>query len=165
MAELRSTLIHTIGRSQLPRACICAVGLGISIYLSVVHLSGERVPLLCSATGPINCQQVTTSPESFVGPVPVAFLGVGWFLIALALSFVRRPPGEWSILRLQLVWSSLGTVFVLYLIYAELYQIGAICFWCTVVHVLVFAQFILSVGASDGAVADDEVIAESHSSG
>ncbi len=165
MAERRSADINATRLPRVLSACFSAAGLGISIYLSVVHLTGERVPLLCSATGPINCQQVTTSPESYVGPVPVAFLGVVWFLIALALSLARWREGDRSILRLHLAWSSLGTVFALYLIYAELYLIGAICLWCTVVHVLVFAQFILSVGASGESVSNDFPRTDSHFSG
>ena len=35
--------------------------------------------------------------------------------------------------------------FVLYLIYAELIQIGAICLWCTSVHVATFLIFALIV--------------------
>jgi uncharacterized membrane protein len=35
--------------------------------------------------------------------------------------------------------------FVLYLVYAELIQIGAICLWCTSVHVATFLIFALIV--------------------
>jgi len=36
-----------------------------------------------------------------------------------------------------------GILFVLYLVYAELFSIGAICLWCTSVHVITFALFVL----------------------
>jgi uncharacterized membrane protein len=47
-------------------------------------------------------------------------------------------------------WARLGSVivgmgFVLYLIYAELDQIHAICLWCTSVHVATFLIFTLLV--------------------
>jgi uncharacterized membrane protein len=46
---------------------------------------------------------------------------------------------------------AVGIVFVLYLIYAELFSIGAICLWCTSVHVITFALFVLIVfGAAAG---------------
>ena len=38
-----------------------------------------------------------------------------------------------------------GMGFVLYLIYAELIQIGNICLWCTSVHVITFLLFVLMV--------------------
>ena len=43
-----------------------------------------------------------------------------------------------------------GMAFVLWLIYAELIIVGAICLWCTVVHVLAFGLFVIVVmNASD----------------
>jgi uncharacterized membrane protein len=36
-----------------------------------------------------------------------------------------------------------GIVFVLYLVYTELFTIKAICLWCTSVHVITFALFVL----------------------
>ncbi len=35
--------------------------------------------------------------------------------------------------------------FVLWLVYAELFVIDAICLWCTVVHVVAFALFVIVV--------------------
>ena len=36
-----------------------------------------------------------------------------------------------------------GIVFVLYLVYTELFTIRSICLWCTSVHVITFALFVL----------------------
>ena len=36
---------------------------------------------------------------------------------------------------------SVGVVFVLYLLWAELFRINAICLWCTAVHVLALVLF------------------------
>ncbi|GAB3929064.1 hypothetical protein GCM10029976_028010 [Kribbella albertanoniae] len=38
-----------------------------------------------------------------------------------------------------------GVVFVLYLVWAELFRINAICLWCTVVHALTLVLFALVV--------------------
>ena len=38
-----------------------------------------------------------------------------------------------------------GMAFVLWLVYAELFVVRAICLWCTVVHVLAFALFVIVV--------------------
>jgi uncharacterized membrane protein len=123
-------------------------GLGVSIYLTIAHFN-TAVSLVCPATGGINCEKVTTSPESYVFGIPVAVLGLAFYLFMVAASSpwawrATRPP--WPLLR----WARLGSVvvgmvFVLYLIYAELYRIGAICLWCTSVHVITFCLFALVV--------------------
>jgi uncharacterized membrane protein len=62
-----------------------------------------------------------------------------------------NSPWGWRLQRLPLVrWLRLGSVvagmgFVLYLIYAELIEIRAICLWCTSVHVATFLIFALLV--------------------
>ncbi len=145
---------------------LCLTGLGVSLYLTLVHVTRGQVPLVCTSAGLVNCEQVTTSPESAIGPVPVAVLGVVWFVGTLALTLASGPapggPGEqrpgllagtWvSGLRRQrptavarLGWSIGGLLVIFYLIYAELFLIGSICLWCTVVHVLVIALFLLAL--------------------
>jgi uncharacterized membrane protein len=37
-----------------------------------------------------------------------------------------------------------GIGFVLYLLYAELFDIGSICLYCTSVHVITFVLFVLT---------------------
>jgi uncharacterized membrane protein len=50
----------------------------------------------------------------------------------------------------------LGTV--VYLLYAELFEVDAICLWCTAVHVLTFAVFVSTVfGTLATAPLDDEL--------
>jgi uncharacterized membrane protein len=118
------------------------VGLGIAIYLSVVHLARGQVPLLCSSAGAINCEEVTTSAQSTVGPIPVAFLGVLWFAVLMGL-LVRGPRP--ALAPARLLWSAAGLLFVFYLIYAELFLIGALCLWCSFVHAIVILLFLLSL--------------------
>jgi uncharacterized membrane protein len=40
---------------------------------------------------------------------------------------------------------SIGMAFVLWLVFAELVLVGAICVWCTTMHILTFALFVLIV--------------------
>jgi uncharacterized membrane protein len=121
------------------------MGLGVSIYLVTTHYFSGAVPLACAGGGIVNCEQVTTSAQSMVGPIPVAVLGLGWFLGFLGLLAARnRWPGGRMALA-PLAWSVVGLLVVFYLIYSELFFIGAICLWCTVVHAAVIALFLLSV--------------------
>ena len=120
-------------------------GLCISAYLTLAHFAQGAVPLACIAAGTINCEQVTTSAESMVGPLPVAFLGVVWFAVLLGLI---GPARAWlpSPVLLRLAWTAVGVAVVFYLIYAELFLIGAVCLWCTAVHGLVLGLFLLALG-------------------
>src|ERR1700761_3492531 len=122
-------------------------GLGVSIYLTITHFD-THVTIACSDKGLVNCEKVTTSPQSEVfGIFPVAVLGLAFY----CFMFVINSPLGWSLNRIPLVrWLRLGSVvvgmgFVLYLVYAELIQIGNICLWCPSIHVATFLMFVLLV--------------------
>lgn len=124
-------------------------GVGASSYLTAAHYTTSSI-LACSGSGAINCAKVTTSPQSMLIGIPIAVLGLVWFLAMAALNV----PAAWrsvspavAIARLVLAIGGMG--FALYLIGAELLSIKAICLWCTTVHVLTFALFVLTLaGAS-----------------
>jgi uncharacterized membrane protein len=127
---------------QLTTWILSLAGLGVSIYLTIAHYN-TAVTLACPATSTINCEKVTTSPELLVFGIPVAVLGLA-FYVFLA---VVNSPWAWRITWPPLRWARVGSVvvgilFVLYLIYAEMFSIRAICLWCTSVHVITFALFV-----------------------
>ena len=77
---------------------------------------------------------MTTSKWSHVLGIPVALLGLIFFVAMVALCL----PPAWRIRALQpwrLAAVGVGTVSVVYLVYIELFQVDAICLWCTAVHV------------------------------
>ena len=116
-------------------------GLGVSIYLTIAHFV-QSLALVCPATSTINCEKVTTSPQSYAFGIPVAVLGLAFYIFMA----VVNSPWMWRVTWPPLRWARIGSVvvgmvFVLYLIYCELYKIGAICLWCTSVHVITFALF------------------------
>lgn len=121
-------------------ASLC--GLGVATYLTLAHYS-TAVSLSCPlGGGAIDCQAVTTSPESIVFGIPVAVLGLAFFvaMFVLALPPLWRSQNRFvAPLRLASVFVGIG--FVFYLLYAELYEIGKICIWCTSVHVLTLIIF------------------------
>lgn len=124
---------------------VSLAGLVISSYLTWAHYASAHL-LDCSTTGLINCSAVTTSPESFLFHIPVAVLGVVFFIAMVALN----SPWAWKsqiiairYLRLGIAIGGIGMVF--YLVYSELFVIGAICLWCSSVHVLTLIIFILVV--------------------
>lgn len=120
-------------------------GLGISIYLTVVHYS--TVPLACPAGAVVNCERVLSSTFAVIGgsSVPTSAAGILWFVIsaALAVSLWLRPSPPLA--KVQLAWSAIGLVTVLYLVYVEIVQLGSVCVWCTAAHVLVLVIFLVSL--------------------
>ena len=125
-----------------------ALGLGVAGYLTYEHFTSST-SLACSDNGVVNCLKVTTSTYSAVAGVPVAVLGLVFFAVMLVLQLPpmwrRRDPA----VRLgRLAWAVVGLCTVLYLLYAELFAIDAICLWCTAVHVLTLVLFGVTVYAT-----------------
>jgi uncharacterized membrane protein len=144
---------RTVGFVPLATWVLSLYALGASIYLTIAHYDSS-VTLVCSDKGLVNCAEVTTSPQSMVfGVLPVAVLGLAYYVFMTALNspwvWRLQQTGSEQISKI-LRYTRLGAVvtgmgFVLYLIYAELIQIKAICLWCTSVHVATFLIFALVV--------------------
>jgi uncharacterized membrane protein len=131
----------------VPRAsfALAIAALAVSGYLTIAHFTSPHV-LACSANGTIDCAKVTTSPESVFLGVPVALLGLVWSAAMVAVCSPRawRSSVPW-LAGARIALASAGILFVLWLIYAELFVIHAICLWCTVIHILAFALFAITV--------------------
>jgi uncharacterized membrane protein len=135
-----------MGRARLAwTAGLGLLGLGISAYLALTHYFAAQVPLACATGGVVDCELVTRSAESMIGPVPVSVLGLVWFGAFLALLLIGRQRRQPKLLLGQLAWSGVGLLSVFYLVYTELYVIGAMCVWCTAVHGIVAALFMISL--------------------
>ena len=126
---------------------LSVAGLGIATYLTITHF--DKVALVCSDNGAINCTKVTTSPQSVIFGIPVAMLGLAFFIPMIALCLpVSWRSADRRIHLARLVLSVTGVGMILYLITAELFIIKAICLWCSGVHVITFVLFVIIVTAS-----------------
>jgi uncharacterized membrane protein len=133
---------------------LSVAGLAVSAYLTVEHFTASTT-LACSESGPVNCLKVTTSPQSYLLGVPVAVLGLVFFVAMVGLTLPvawRSGRGELTLARLGAV--AVGVVMVMYLVYAELFVVDAICLWCTAVHVITVALFVVLVLAAVSEPAD-----------
>jgi len=133
---------------QLTTFVLALAGLGVSIYLTYAHFT-ESTLAGCSESGLVNCTKVTTSAQSYVFHIPVAVLGLAFFLFAAAIMSPwawRAGRREIHLLRMASLVAGIG--FVLYLLYAELFIIGSICLYCTSVHAITFVLFVLTVIAA-----------------
>ncbi len=115
------------------------IGLAASTYLTIEHFNAS-VTLACPESSTINCAKVTTSQWSHIFGIPVAVLGLAYF-VGMTVLVV---PGVWGVRRLDPVRigaAGVGVVMVLYLIFIELFRVDAICLWCTAVHVCTIVLF------------------------
>jgi len=120
----------------------CVLGLLVSIYLTYEHYTGSTT-LACPASGAVDCAKVTSSAWSTILGIPVAPLGLLFFAVMLVLcrpSLLRRRSTVLDFARLG--FCGVGLLMALYLLWAELFQIHAICLWCTGVHILTFLLFV-----------------------
>ena len=120
---------------------LSVLGLADAAYLTFEHYSGSS-SLACSDSGAVDCLKVTTSQWSSVAGVPVALLGLLFFvgMTALCLPPVwrRTTPGLDAV---RIGAAGVGLLMVFYLLWAEFLKIHAICLWCTGVHVITFVLF------------------------
>ena len=113
-------------------------GVAVSIYLTILHYAGV-VPA-CPVTGHINCEVVLSSAYGVIAgtTIPTSAAGIVWFAISAVLWL--RPFG-W----MHLAWSAIGLLTVLYLVFVEIVQLGAICLWCSAAHALVLIIFLIAL--------------------
>jgi uncharacterized membrane protein len=141
------------GVRQVPRwlwlatLILSVIGLADATYLTIAHFTSSSV-LACSDKGVVNCGLVTTSPESeLFGIFPVAVLGLAFFVFAVGIFSPWAWRAKWPVVG----WARLGSVivgivFVLYLVYTELFTLhGVICLYCTYVHIITFLLFALTM--------------------
>jgi uncharacterized membrane protein len=133
---------------QVVTFVLAILGLVISAYETYAHFNGSHLAgCPTGGNGTFNCTAVITSSQSMVfGVIPVAVLGLAFYVAAVPLF----SPWAWRVQRREVHLLRLGSVivgmgFVMYLIYAELYQIGDICEYCTGVHIVTFLLFCITV--------------------
>jgi uncharacterized membrane protein len=126
-------------RGVVARLVALGIGALIAAYLTLLHYT-SAVVLYCpgSGSGLINCTNVLTSPESVWAGIPVPLFGFLWFVAGLLIHAVprwRRPALKW-------VWSLVGVVAVLWLLYVELVILRALCLWCSALHLIILGFFV-----------------------
>jgi uncharacterized membrane protein len=130
---------------------ICLLGLALAAFLTWGHYFDQSAistscPLGSNSGGLINCGAVTASPESIIFGIPVALYGLLYFVAMTTMCL----PAAWRstsrlLARARVAMNVVGIGFVLYLVSVEFLEVHHICLYCTGVHVLQFALFLLVV--------------------
>lgn len=125
------------------------LGLADASFLTYQHFAEATSFAGCAEHGAVNCVAVTTSiwsrvPAGTSGGIPVSILGLAFFVFMVAVNSRWGWRASWPVVHwARLASVVVGILFVLYLVWAELFRISAICLYCTGVHIMTFILFVL----------------------
>ncbi len=112
-----------------PVAVTALLGLAIAAYMGYVETA--EVSAVCGPVG--DCNTVQQSDYAKLLGIPLGIIGIGGYLLILALWWVARRSGRrWAALATVALGalSFGGTLFSIYLTFLEPFVIGATCAWC-----------------------------------
>ena len=120
---------------------LAVAGIAVAGYLTWVHY--DTGALVC---GLGDCHTVQQSQYASLGPIPIALLGLGMYLVILAASlFAQARPATTSAAAILSFAIALGgAIYALYLTWLEVAVIGAICQWCVVSATLTLLLAVLT---------------------
>lgn len=105
---------------------LALIGVFDTAYLTIEHFQGGEVS--CSITN--GCGEVLTSQYATIGPIPLALLGLLYYLTIVMLAALwadKYKPKHLLMLRAVM---SAGFALSLYLVYLQLFVLDAICQYC-----------------------------------
>lgn len=116
---------NTVAKLPLAAAVVSLIGLVDSIYLTIHHYTGEKVP--CSVVE--GCEQVLTSSYAEIFGIPLALFGAAAYFLAFSLAILAAFGNRqmWRFFGIQV---SLMLVFSLWLVYLQAFVIEAFCQFC-----------------------------------
>ncbi len=125
-------------------AAVALVGLFVAMYLLLFKL-GVIGTLSCKIG---SCDKVNSSPWAVFLGQPVAFWGVGYYVVLFATALAgttERFVADRRVAVALVTLTGWGVLYSAWLTYLELAVIHAVCMWCVVSAVLVVLMFALSV--------------------
>lgn len=110
---------------------LCFLGILDSGYLVWKHRRNSHTPLVCPLDH--DCSKVTESKWSHIFGVRNEVLGLGFYVVLLAVTlFPLFKPAPSFFPLLLLFLSAGGTLFSLFLLYVQLKIIKDYCFYCII---------------------------------
>ena len=136
-------------------ALVCAlIGLAVSAAAAYTHyhmLYDPTYHSFCDVNATVSCTQVYQSRFSTFLGIPVALFGAVWFVAAALLSVAGLTAGQSvreNIPGYLFAMSTIALAVVLYLGYASLFLIKAVCLLCITTYAAVIVLFIVSGAAT-----------------
>jgi uncharacterized membrane protein len=97
-------------------------------YLAVKHFSGGSINCVVFE----GCDKVATSSYALIANIPVALIGVIFYLAVLGLMITYIDTKNHSILKLVAFMAFIGLAASLRFMYLQLFVINAVCTYCLV---------------------------------
>ena len=123
---------------------LAVIEVGIAGYLTYADVL--HAPVVCTKGGFWNCDAVQTSSYAYIGPIPVAVLGLagalGILLVLILESFVPFFAARGRLLVFGM--GLFGLVMSGYLTAVEAFVLHAWCIWCVGSAITMVLLFILS---------------------
>ena len=120
---------------------VSLVGFLDATYLTIQHYTGGNVN--CNLFS--GCEKVLASPYAIIWGVPLALVGVAFYLLLLLLMVLHWEHGvRWALL-LGILGSVGAWVFSLVMIYLQLMVIESLCQYCLLSALTATTLFILSL--------------------
>ena len=135
-------------------AGLAALGLTASAAASWVHyriLDDPTYASFCDVSATLNCTEAYTSRYGAFAGVPLALLGLVFFvgvLVLIALCSQSRTAAA-NLPGYVFATSTIGLAVVLYLAYASYFVLGVVCLLCVGTYVAVIGLFLVSGAAND----------------
>jgi len=114
---------------------VTAAGIGVAAYLTYVHY--EPAALICTSGG--GCETVQQSKYAVLVGIPVAILGLAYWIAALVLIIWDSELARTLTAALAIT----GLAFAAYLVILQLFVIDAICVWCMVNDLVLTPLFVI----------------------
>ena len=129
---------NSIAKLPLLAAVVALIGLADSIYLTIKHYTGEKVP--CSLVE--GCEQVLTSSYAEIAGIPLAIFGATAYFIAFSLAILAAFGNRltWTLFGVQV---SIMAIFSVWLVYLQGFVIQAFCQFCLISAATTFSLFII----------------------
>ena len=130
-------------RLRIFSVILAVIGLIDSIYLSWEKIF--HVEVFCGGSG--DCQTVANSPYSEIAGIPIAFLGVGVYIVIIALLYLEGRGTFWRQNSPLIIFglTLAGTIYSIFLTYLEIAVIYAICPYCVISAVVMTLLFIVAI--------------------
>ncbi|MCE9625883.1 MAG: hypothetical protein K8R69_10610, partial [Deltaproteobacteria bacterium] len=127
---------------------VTLIGIGVSAYLTeqhFLHLSASFTSKsFCNINSYLNCDLVLTSHYASLGTLPLAGLGLLFYLyVAGALLYARLAPESFAeTLAFPGVLACLAFLLSLFLAYVSMFQLRSLCIFCTALYVVSLLLFL-----------------------
>jgi uncharacterized membrane protein len=121
---------------RLTLLLVSAAGIGVAAYLTYVHY--RPAALICTGSG--GCETVQESRYAVLAGIPIAVLGLAYWIVALGLTVWNSELARTLTAALALA----GLAFAAYLVILQLFVIDAICVWCMTNDLLLAPLFLVA---------------------